>query len=82
MTEPMKYTLDRVEDGFYVFLLRSDESEELLIPKSSVSVVLSEGDIVHIRKTDNRYDIEPLKDETIEMKSKVTDLLEKLSNKQ
>ena len=81
MAEKKQYTLDRIEDGFYVFLLHSNEEEELLIPASKVSVNLSEGDIVCISKAESDYLIEPLEIETGLMKDKVSSLLEKLKNK-
>ena len=81
MAEKNQYTLDRIEDGFYVFLQHSKEEEELLIPSSKVSVKLSEGDIVCISKAESDYLIEPLEIETGLMKDKVSSLLEKLKNK-
>ena len=81
MAEKKQYTLDRIDDGFYVFLRHSNEEEELLIPASKVSVKLSEGDIVCISKTESDYIIEALENETEIMKDKVNSLLEKLKNK-
>ena len=81
MAEKKQYTLDRIDDGFYVFLQHSNEEEELLIAASKVSVKLSEGDIVFISKTESDYLIEPLEIETGLMKDKVSSLLEKLKNK-
>ena len=81
MAEKKQYTLDRIDDGFYVFLQHSKEEEELLIPASKVSVKLSEGDIVFISKTESDYLIEALEIETGIMKDKVSSLLEKLKNK-
>ena len=81
MAEKTKYTLDRIDDGFYVFLQHSNEEEKLLIPVSKVSVNLSEGDIVCINKVESNYVIEALEKETEIMKDKVSSLLEKLKNK-
>ena len=81
MAEKKQYTLDRIDDGFYVFLQHSNEEEELLIPASKVSVILSEGDIVCISKAESGYVIEVMENETEIMKDKVNSLLEKLKNK-
>lgn len=43
-----KFTLDRIEKGLYVFLLKEDESKQLEIPIELVSTYLKEGDIVAI----------------------------------
>jgi hypothetical protein len=76
-----KYTLDRIDDGFYVFLKRDDESEQLIIPLEEVEVTLNEGDIVEIETNETGYRFEVLKEETSDMKEKVSNLLEKLKNK-
>ncbi|MFS0688978.1 DUF3006 domain-containing protein [Sporosarcina sp. 179-K 8C2 HS] len=76
-----KYTLDRIDDGFYVFLKRDDESEQLIIPLEEVKVNLNEGDIVEIETNETGYRFEVLKEETSDMKEKVSNLLEKLKNK-
>lgn len=76
-----KYTLDRFDDFFAVFLLRDNESEQLLIPKTIIKVPLQEGDIVEIEKLESGYEIDVLKEETKDMKEKVSSLLEKLKNK-
>ncbi len=51
------YTLDRFDNFFGVFLLRSDESEQLLIPNGLIDNSIKEGDIVEIQKTEYSYDI-------------------------
>ncbi len=76
-----KYTLDQITDGQYVFLERPDETNQLLIPVEKVSADLNEGDIVTLTESNGTYQIEFLKEETEDMKSKVSDLLEKLKNK-
>lgn len=50
MAEEKQYTLDRIDDGFYVFLLHSKEDEALLIPAIRISVKLSEGDTFALGK--------------------------------
>ena len=82
MIKYQRYTLDRIEDGFYVFLLSDDERQELVIAVAEISAELAEGDIVELRKTEGVYEVRVLQQETDDMKKKVTDLLEKLKNKQ
>lgn len=79
--ENKTYTLDRIEDFFGVFLLKGNESERLLIPKSMIKIPLQEGDIVEIQKLDYGYEINILGEETKVMKDKVNTLLEKLKSK-
>lgn len=74
----MKYTLDRIDDGFYVFLEFDNEENQLLIPIGEVTVSLKEGDIVGIDSDNN---IKVLNEETQITLEKVNDLLERLKNK-
>lgn len=73
-----KYTLDRIEDNVYVFLLKEDESQQLLIPENEINITLKEGDIVYV---DGDGNIEVLEEETKITREKVNDLIEKLKNK-
>ena len=77
----VKYTLDRIEEGQYVFLKHPDEENQLLIPANEVTGEIFEGDIVLISRLENGYEIEALIEETEDMKEKVSNLLEKLKNK-
>jgi len=77
----VKYTLDRIEDGKYVFLEYPNEEDHLLIQKNEVPVEVTEGDIVLISKVDSVYEFEVLIEETEDMRDKVSNLLEKLKNK-
>ena len=77
----VKYTLDKIEDGQYVFLEHPNEENQLLIPASEINVEIAEGDIVLISQVDSKYEIEVLIEETGDMKEKVTSLLDKLKNK-
>ncbi|MEK5038741.1 DUF3006 family protein [Sporosarcina sp. FSL K6-3457] len=77
----VKYTLDKIEDGQYVFLDHPNEENQLLIPASEINVEIAEGDIVLISQTDSVYAFEVLVEETEIMRDKVTSLLEKLKNK-
>ncbi|WP_419957195.1 DUF3006 family protein [Psychrobacillus psychrotolerans] len=75
------YTLDSLDTDFGTFLLREDESVQLLIPKNLINVQLHEGDIVKIIKTKENYKITLLQDETEYATEKVSSLLDKLRNK-
>ncbi|MEL4024984.1 DUF3006 family protein [Ureibacillus endophyticus] len=70
-----KYTLDRIDDGFYVFLSKDDESQQRLIAVSEVNISLTEGDIVNIHEDGT---IGLLEEETKITKDKVDALIEKL----
>lgn len=76
-----RYTLDRLDDGFYVFLEKGNEEQQLLIPKEKVSIALTAGDIVDIQQHKDGYQISVLKEETADRKQQVMDLIEKLKNK-
>lgn len=76
-----RYTLDRLDDGFYVFLEKGNEEQQLLIPKEEVSTALTAGDIVDIQQHKDGYQISILKEETANRKQQVLDLIEKLKNK-
>lgn len=76
-----KYTLDRFDDIFAVFLQKEDETKQLLVPKNMIKVPLQEGDIVEIEKTETGYEINVLKEETDITRNQVSSLLEKLKNK-
>lgn len=76
-----RYTLDRLDDGFYVFLEKGNEEQQLLIPKEEVSTALTAGDIVGIQQNETGYQISVLKEETADRKQQVMDLIEKLKNK-
>ncbi|MEK5214611.1 DUF3006 domain-containing protein [Psychrobacillus sp. FSL H8-0487] len=73
-----KYTLDRVDDFFAVFLSKADETKRLLVSKNLIKVPLREGDLVEIDKSEIGYEIKVLKEETEATREKVSSLLEKL----
>lgn len=77
----VKYTLDRIDDGQYVFLEHHQEENQLLIPAKEINVEIAEGSIVLISEVDSVYEFEVLIEETQDMKEKVSSLLEKLKNK-
>ncbi|BAQ11277.1 hypothetical protein OXB_2806 [Bacillus sp. OxB-1] len=81
MREKVKYTLDRIEEGQYVFLEHPDEENQLIIPFNEINAEISEGDIVLISQLDAGYEIELIIGETEITRDKVNSLLEKLKNK-
>lgn len=76
-----KYTLDRFEGIYAIFLLRPYETDQLIIEKSELGVELREGDIVEITDTGYGYNIIKLDEQTATTEQRVQDLLQKLRNK-
>ena len=73
-----KYTLDRFEGDYAVFLKRPDETEQLLIPRSNIQVAVKQGDIVQIDDRGDSYKIEVLEAETKAAQDRINDLLARL----
>ena len=73
-----KYTLDRFEAGYAVFLKRPDETEQLIIPRNDIKVTVKQGDIVQIDDDGQSYKIEVLEAETKAAQDRVNDLMAKL----
>ncbi|MER2170368.1 MAG: DUF3006 domain-containing protein [Psychrobacillus psychrodurans] len=78
MSSSKKYTLDRIEEGMYVFLEAPEEMNQLILPTSTFDLELEEGDIVNITTTDEGYQLEVLKEETIDRREEISALLEEL----
>lgn len=76
-----KYTLDRFEGDYAVFLKTPNETEILQILCSDIKVKLKQGDIVNISLIEDKYEIEPLVEETTNQKEKVRRLLEQLKER-
>lgn len=76
-----KYTLDRFEGIYAIFLLRPYETDQLIIEKSELGVELREGDIVEITDTGYGYNIIKLDEQKATTEQRVQDLLQKLRNK-
>ena len=81
MIQKKKYTLDRMEEDMYVFLEAPEEINELILPTSTFDITLDEGEIVNITTTDEGYQLEVLKKETIERRKEISDLLDELINR-
>ncbi|NME06549.1 DUF3006 domain-containing protein [Psychrobacillus sp. BL-248-WT-3] len=81
MSSSKKYTLDRIEEGMYVFLEAPEEMNQLILPTSTFDLELDEGDIVNITTTDEGYQLEVLKEETLDRREEISALLEDLINR-
>jgi len=77
-----RYTLDRIEDGVAVLLLRSDETIQKNIQASLLPGGVKEGDILEIKfDGDKIQKASILKSETEDAKKKAQDLLQKILDK-
>ncbi|MEK4427005.1 DUF3006 domain-containing protein [Solibacillus sp. FSL K6-1523] len=73
-----KYTLDRFDGDYAVFLKRPEETEQLLIQRTEILVALQEGDIVSIQDDEGKYSIEVLQDEMNAQKKRIQQLMKQL----
>ncbi|MEX3746403.1 DUF3006 domain-containing protein [Lysinibacillus xylanilyticus] len=76
-----KYTLDRIEDGYAVFLKYPEEEEQIIILQSAMNKPIQVGDRVQIEETDGIYHIEILKEETEQKKAEIRSLMDRLRRK-
>lgn len=76
-----KYTLDRIEDGYAVFLKYPEEEEQLIILQSAMNKPVQVGDRVLIEEINDIYHIKILLEETEQQKAEVKSLMERLRNK-
>lgn len=76
-----KYTLDRFEGDFAVFLKYPNETESLQIHCSNLKASLNQGDIVNISVIQDKYEIELLSEQTMDQKERVGQLLEQLKKR-
>ncbi|MBG9456689.1 hypothetical protein ABE61_22405 [Lysinibacillus sphaericus] len=76
-----KYTLDRIEDGYAVFLKYPEEEEQLIILQSAMNKPVQVGDRVLIEEIDGIYQIEILKEETEQKKADIQSLMDRLRRK-
>jgi len=76
-----KYTLDRIEDGYAVFLKYPEEEEQLIILQSAMNKTVQVGDRVLIEEMDGIYQIEILKEETEQKKVEIQSLMDRLRKK-
>lgn len=73
-----KYTLDRIEDGYAVFLKYPDEEEQLIILQSAMNKPVEVGARVQIEEVDGFYYIDILKEETEQRRASMQHLMDKL----
>lgn len=73
-----KYTLDRFDGEYAIFLKRPEETEQLLIHRSDIVVPVKEGDIVRIDDNGITYKINVLQEETNAQKARIQRLMEQL----
>ena len=73
-----KYTLDRFEGEYAIFLKRPEEQEQLLIHRTDIHVPVKQGDIVRIQDDGQLYYIEVLEDETASQKDRIQNLMQQL----
>jgi len=76
-----KYTLDRIEDGYGVFLKFPEEEEQLIISQSAMKKPVRVGERVLIEEKDGIYYIEILQDETQQKRADIQSLMNRLRNK-
>lgn len=78
-----QYTVESIENNHVKLLLFEDESIFELLPISSFSFKVKEGDIVSVELSEcgTNVAISLLQKETDDMRNKVSDLLDKLLNK-
>lgn len=76
-----KYTLDRIEDGYAVFLKFPEEEEQLIISQSAMNKPVQVGDRVQIEEKDGIYQIEILQEETQQKRADLQSLMNRLRNK-
>ncbi|WP_336637087.1 DUF3006 domain-containing protein [Lysinibacillus fusiformis] len=76
-----KYTLDRMEDGYAVFLKYPEEEEQIIILQSALNKPVVVGDRVQIEEIDGIYHIEILREETEQKKADIQNLMNRLRHK-
>ncbi|WP_339280330.1 DUF3006 domain-containing protein [Lysinibacillus sp. FSL P2-0066] len=76
-----KYTLDRIEDGYAVFLKFPAEEEQLIISQSAINKAVQVGDRVQIEEKNGIYHIEILQEETQQKRADIQSLMNRLRNK-
>lgn len=76
-----KYTLDRFDGNYAIFLKRPEETEQLLIHRNDLDNTLKEGDIVAISDNGRTYDITVLSEETTNQKQRIQQLMQQLRDK-
>lgn len=73
--------MDRIEDGYAVFLKFPAEEEQLIISQSAMNKPVQVGDRVQIEEKDGIYYIEILQEETQQKRADIQSLMNRLRNK-
>ncbi|WP_274308074.1 DUF3006 domain-containing protein [Solibacillus daqui] len=81
MSYHKKYTLDRFEGDYAIFLQHPDETKQLLVHQGDIEVEVKEGDIVTIYDNGQTYEVQVLKQETANRKQHITNLMQQLREK-
>lgn len=76
-----KYTLDRFEGEYAIFLKRPAETEQLIIHRAAIHTAVKQGDIVAIQDHGTKYTIQVLHDETSAKQKRIANLMQQLRNK-
>ncbi|MGE7091570.1 DUF3006 domain-containing protein [Lysinibacillus sp. NPDC048646] len=76
-----KYTLDRIEDGYAIFIKYPDELEQVSISVAAIDKPIQAGDRVLIEEIGDAFHIEILKEETVQKKAEIQSLMERLRRK-
>lgn len=73
--------MDRIENGYAVFLKFPAEEEQLIISQSAMNKPVQVGDRVQIEEKDGIYYIEILQEETQQKRADIQSLMNRLRNK-
>ena len=76
-----KYTLDRFEGDYAIFLQRPEETKQLLIHRADLATEVKQGDIVSIHDNGQTYEVKVLNEETVSQKDRISNLMQQLRDK-
>ena len=75
-----KYTLDRYEGEYGIFLLTANETVQKIIHRSEMGMEIAEGEIVLIEDSPH-VKIKRLQHETANQRARINNILERLKQK-
>lgn len=76
-----KFTLDRFEGDYAIFLRQPEETEQKIIHQTELNAEVKQGDIVTIEEDGKRFLVKVLTDETATQKEKMSSLMQKLRDR-
>ncbi len=76
-----KFTLDRFEGDYAIFLRQPEETEQKIIHRTELNTEVKQGDIVTIDEDGKHFLVTVLTDETAMQKDKMSSLMQKLRDK-